>query len=233
MKKGFNMYAVIWVILLAVFNAVVFLARPVIPGFTIVYDTRFWVAWGFILAAFIGNLVCAYIALKAENLKKLFYNIPLIRVSYTGLILMVIFGAVLMLIPNCPAWIAAIVCLLILAFTAIAVIKAKAAAEIVADVDTKVKVQTAFIKGLTVDAEGLLSRAATPESKAACKKVYEAMRYSDPMSNDALADTEGQIKDKFGAFSAAVAGGNENAAALADELTALIGDRNRKCKALK
>lgn len=233
MKKGFNMYAVIWFILLAVFNAVVFLVRPVIPGFTITYDARFWVAWAFVIAAFIGNLVCAYIALKAENLKKLFYNIPLIRVSYTGLILMVIFGAVLMLIPNCPAWVAAIVCLLILAFTAIAVIKAKAAAEIVADVDTKVKVQTAFIKFLTAGAEGLLARAATPEAKAACKKVFEAVRYSDPMSNDALADIEGQIKDKFSAFSAAVAGGNENAAALADELTALIGDRSRKCKALK
>lgn len=233
MKKSFNMYAVIWVIMLAVFNAVVFLVRPVIPGFTIVYDTRFWVAWGFILAAFIGNLICAYIAFKAENLKKLFYHIPLIRVSYSGLIVMTVLGTVLMLIPSCPAWIAAIVCLLVLAFTAIAAVKAKAAAEIVADVDTKVEARTAFIKGLTVDAESLLARAAAPETKAACKKVFEAVRYSDPMSNDALADIEGQIKDKFGAFSAAVAGGNENAAALAEELTALIGDRNRKCKALK
>ena len=81
MKKNFKSYALIWAIMLAAFNAVVFLVRPVIPGYSVNYDARFWIAWGFILAAFAGNLVCAYFAFKAQNLKKLFYNLPLITVS--------------------------------------------------------------------------------------------------------------------------------------------------------
>ena len=182
MNKKFKYYALVWVILLAVFNAVVFLVRPVIPGYTMVYDGRFWTAWAFIIAAFVGNLLCANSAFKAENSTKLFYRIPLIRVSYTGFVLMLVFGAVLMLIPNCPAWIAAVVCVLIFAFTAMAAVKAKAASDAVERIDNKVKAKTMFVKSLTVDAESLLSRAVTPEAKDACKKVFEAVRYSDPMS---------------------------------------------------
>lgn len=233
MNKKFKYYAIVWAILLAVFNAVVFLVRPVIPGFKIVYDARFWVAWLFVTAAFAGNLLCAYKAFRAENSTKLFYNIPLIRVSYVGLVLMLVFGAGLMLLPNCPAWIAAIVCLIILAFTAIAVIKAKAASDAVENIDKKVKAQTLFVKSLTVDAESLLARATTPEAKEACKKVFEAVRYSDPMSNDALSGVESQITLKFNEFSSAVTSNTDTVSTLADELVVLVGDRNKKCKLLK
>ena len=233
MNKKFKYYALIWAILLAVFNTVVFLARPVIPGYEIRYDSRFWIAWAFIIGAFAGNLVCAYLAFKSEDLRKTFYNISLISVSYTGLILTIIFGILLMLIPDCPAWITAIVCVIVFAFTAIAVIKAKAASDVVEDIDNKVKAQTLFVKSLTVDAESLLVRAATPEAKDACKKVYEAVRYSDPMSNDALAGVESQITLKFNEFSSAVTSGADGIGNLANELVVLIGDRNEKCKLLK
>ena len=233
MNKKIKIYALIWVILFAVFNAVVFLVRPVIPGFTIVYDARFWSVWAFILLAFIGNLVCTAIALKTDDKTRLFYNIPIIRVSYTGLILTIVFGVICMLIPDLPAWIGIIVCLLILAFTACAVIKAKAAADIVESIDTDVKAHTLFVKSLTADAESLLSRAAAPEAKNACKKVFEAVRYSDPMSNDALSGVESQITLKFDEFSNAVTSGADNIEKLADELAVLINDRNKKCKLLK
>lgn len=59
MKKNFKSYAIIWAVLLAVFNIVVFLARPVIPGYVVSYDVRFWIAWVFIIASFAANLLCA------------------------------------------------------------------------------------------------------------------------------------------------------------------------------
>lgn len=96
MKRNFKSYALIWAIMLAAFNAVVFLVRPVIPGYAVNYDARFWIAWGFILAAFAGNLICAYFAFKAQSLKKLFYNLPLITVSCAGLIVMLVLGGALM-----------------------------------------------------------------------------------------------------------------------------------------
>lgn len=232
MNKKFKTYALIWAILLAIFNVICFVTPNEAAGLS-KFGGAFWAGYIFITLAFIGQLVCAYIALKTDSKTKLFYNIPIIRVSYTGLILTLVFGALCMAIPELPNWVGIIVCLLILAFTAIAVIKAKAASDIVENIDTKVKAQTLFINALTADAEGLLSRAATPEAKDACKKVYEAVRYSDPMSNDALAGIESQITLKFNELSNAVAGGADNIGAVADELVVLIGDRNRKCKLLK
>jgi len=234
MKRSFKLYATIWLILLAAFTAVVFLARPVILGATVEYDARFWIAWGFIIAAFIGNLICAFFAFKAQNLKKMFYNLPLITVSWSALIIMLVAGLILMLIPNCPAWIAAIVCILILAFNAVAVVKAVWAADTVEIVDEKVKTQTSFIKNLTVDAEGILARAKSDAVKAECKKVYEAVRYSDPMSNEALSVIEAKISAKMDEFSTVVDIDNtEKAKVIAGEIAVLIGDRNRNCKVLK
>lgn len=233
MKKNFKLYTLIWVILLAVWCVVVFLVQPITPGYVMNYDARFWIAFVCVVAAFIGNLVCAYFAFKEENLKKLFYNLPLITVSRAALIAMLIIGSVLILIPNCPAWIAAIVCVVILAFNAVAVVKASWAAEAVEKIDEKIAAQTSFIKNLTVDAESILARAKSDAVKAECKKVYEAVRYSDPMSNEALAGSESQITLKFNDFSSAVTEGADNIEELADELVFLIGERNKKCKLLK
>lgn len=78
-----------------------------------------------------------------------------------------------------------------------------------------------------------MARAKDDTAKAACKKVYEAVRCSDPMSNDALAGTESQITLKFAEFSDAVQSGSNDISKLADELTILLNDRNKKCKLLK
>lgn len=228
MKRNFRSYALIWAIMLAAFNAVVFLVRPVIPGYAVNYDARFWIAWGFILAAFIGNLVCAYFAFKAQNLKKLFYNLPLITVSYAGLIVMLVLGGALMLIPGCPAWIAAVVCLI----AAAAVVRADWAGKAAGAVEEKVKAQTQLIKLLTVNAETLLAKAKTPDEKAAAKKVYEALRYSDPVSSEALSAIEAELTEKFKAFENAVNAG-QGAADAAQSLLETLEERNGKCKAMK
>jgi ribosomal protein S20 len=103
---------------------------------------------------------------------------------------MLIAGTACMAIPNLPNWIGIIVCLLVLAITAIAVLSAGFAASVVTEIDQRVKVKTFFIKSLTVDAEHLMNTSKTTELKALAKKVYEAVRYSDPMSNAVLVEVE-------------------------------------------
>ena len=233
MNKKFKYYAIIWALLLAVFNVICFVTPSEAAGMS-KFGGAFWAGYIFITIAFIGQLICAYIALKTDDKTKLFYNIPVIRVSYTGLILTVVFGALCMAIPNLPNWVGIIVCLLVLAFTAIAVTKAKAASDVVEKIDNKVKAQTLFVKSLTVDAESLLAHATTPEAKEACKKVYEAVRYSDPMSSVQLVDIEEQIEGSFKAFSAAIIENDtELAAAKSKNLLVLIDNRNKKCRLLK
>lgn len=231
MKRNFKFYALTWAISLVLFNTIVFLIRTIISGYVINYDARFWIAWLFVMVAFAGNLLCANWAFRAENLERLFYKVPLITVSYIGLIVMLVLGGLLMLIPNCPAWIAAVVCVAVAAFTAVAIVKADWAGEAVSVVHEKTKVQTQFIKLLTVDAETLLSKTKNlnDKDKAAAQKVYEALRYSDPMSSESLEEIEIELAEKFKSFETAV-NTEMDVTVAAESLLETLEKRNRLCK---
>lgn len=232
MKKVFKFYSIIWAVLLALFNVISFVS----VGWAGIskYTPSFWIGYVFITVSFIGQIVCAYFALKDDDIKKTFYNISLISASYSGLIFSFVFGGLCMIISPLPYWVGIILCAIVLAFNIIAVVKASAVIDIVSDIDEKVKESTLFIKSLTVDAESLMSRAKSEAVKAECKKVYEAVRYSDPMSSNALASIESEITITFAKLSEAAMDDNADvASALARALLALLGDRNKKCKLLK
>ena len=225
MNKNQKYYIGFWVILFLVFQAIAFIA----PGWSNIekYTSSFWIGYAFITISFVGQLICTLNALKEDNLTKLFYKIPLIRISYIGLIVSFVFGGACMLISPLPYWVGAVVAVIVLAVTALAVVKASAAADIVAEIDEKVRKQTFFIRNLTIEAETLMAKAKEPESKVLCKKIYEALRYSDPMSNEELSTIEGKIEVQFAVFS------DTFSSDVAEEILLLIGERNRKCKLLK
>lgn len=232
MKKVFQKYLILWAVLFVLFQVIAFIS----PGWSGVekYTASFWIGYVGITIAFVGQLACTYFALKESDLQKTFYNISLITTSYTGLILTLIFGGLCMLLSLLPYWVGTILCAAVLAFNIIAVVKAAIAIDEVSAIDEKIKTQTLFIKSLTVDAESLVARAKSEAVKVECKKVYEAVRYSDPMSNDALASIEGDITIKFSKFSEAVISEDSvTVATLADEIIILLGDRNKKCRLLK
>ena len=232
MKKVFRSYILIWGVLLGLFNVIAFVSVGWIGQEK--YTPSFWIGYVFITLAFIGQLACAKKTFDSKNATRLFYNLPLITISWTGLIVSFIVGGLCMLISPLPYWVGVILCAIVLVITAIAVLKADVAAEVVTAIDEKIKVQTFFIKALTVDAEGLLARAQSEEVKAECKKVYEAVRYSDPMSNDVLAACESQITLKIAELTDAVQGNDAEAVKkAAREVMILVDDRNKKCRLLK
>ena len=234
MKKAFRIYLIAWAIMFVLFNAVV-IALPketTIAGIT--YTKLGGLSWITLIVfelCFVGHLVCTWFALKQNKLTGTFYRLPLIRLSYACVIVTLVLGCLAMAIPNLPSWIPLVLTLVVIAIYVFAILKAAAAAEIVEEIDEKVKTRTAFIKSLTVDAQTLLSRAKSEPVKSACKKVFEAVRYSDPMSSDLLADVESRIRTEFDALTDAVITDNADAAtASADELLTLIKERNSRCK---
>lgn len=232
MNKNFKYYAGIWVILLVFFNIATFVSPNEAAGMT-KFGGAFWVGYIFITLAFIGQLAVSFFAFNAKNMQKFFYKIPLIRISWTGLVLTFVFGVLCMAIPDLPNWVGVIACFAVFAFNTIALLKANIAADIVSEIDDKVKAQTSFIKTLTIDAESLMSRAQNEAAKTATKKVYEAVRYSDPMSNDGLSGIESEISVKFNQFAGAVTANSEDIDTIAEELVVLITDRNKRCRLLK
>ncbi len=226
MKKTFRSYAIVWGICLALFNVIAF----AVPND---FKAHFWIGYLFITVAFTGQLFCAHQTFKAENNQKLFYTIPLITISYIGLLAMLFFGGLAMAVPIIPEWVGVIFCAAILGFTAVAVISANVAAEEIEKIDHMIKAKTVFIKMLTADAQILMNSTHEEPMLNQTKKIYEAIRYSDPMSCDALAPIESQITLKFNAFAQAVQTNSADAETLGNDLLILINDRNTRCKYLK
>ncbi len=198
------------------------------------YTAEFFAAIVIMLLGYAYAIFATFMAFgKADTKEKTFYGVPIVYNGFSTFVVITITSA-LFLILNLPIVAMAIVTIVILAISAVGLVKKNAAREAVEATGEKVKQQTAFIKLLTADAEHIMSTAKSSEIKADAKKVYEAIRYSDPMSNDALADIETRIQYQFNAFAAAVK--NENAelsASISTEILDLIDARNKKCKVLK
>ena len=216
------------------FNVSVFLVRFAILGEEVEYDFGFWIAWMFVILSFVMNLACAYYSFSSENRTKMFYGISLIKVSWTTMIVLIVIATPLMMIPDFPAWIIYIICLLVLAISIGAIFKALWAKETVEDIDEKTQRQTSFIKGLTGQAERIQLAAKSEPVKAECKKIYEAIRYSDPRSTAELSVIEARIVVKMDELSQAVGlDDSGKVLSISNELQSLIRERNAQCKAIK
>lgn len=232
MKRIFKLYAMAWAVMFALFQVISF----AVPGWAGAekYTPTFWIGYLCITISFFGQLVCAYFALKAEESGKAFYRISLVVTSYTGLLLSFVFGGLCMLISALPLWVGIILCAMVLAFNVNSVMKASVSAALVERADEKEKAQVFFMRTLTADAETLLSKAKSETIKKDCKRIYEKVRYSDPVSCEALSAVEGEINVKFSVLTKAVK--EDNAAdvkEISDELVILLEDRNKKCRLLK
>lgn len=227
MRKYFKYYGICWAIALVVFNVITFVSVSETVGLASV-GSSFWVGYAFIIIAFIGNLICSFLFFKEENKGKVFLNIPIINLAYSALIVSLIVGAVAMAVPQIPYWIGVIVDVLVLAFYAIAIVKASAAVDIVNDVEQRVKAQTFFIKSLTVDIEMLAEKEKNSEIKQQLKKLAEKAKYSDPTSINALAELESKIANKVNEFKTA-----DNKLEIINQIDLLLTERNKKNKILK
>lgn len=227
--KKFKFYIAGWIVLVVLFNIIAFVTPAEIRN-----EGMFWSAYVCLMLSCLIQLGCTYYAFNnADTANKLFLNLPIITISYTGMLITVLFGIIAIAVPSIPTWIGIVVAALMLALVALSVIKAAAAAEIVESSEKKRKSQTLYIKGLTADALTLLETAENDEDKAIANKVYEAIRFSDPISSDALSNTESQITIQFAMFSDAIKNKSGEATQLGDDLLVLINDRNNKCKLLK
>ena len=232
MNKYFKFYACTWGVLFAIFNLATFISPNEVEGMT-KFGGAFWVGYIFITIAFIGQLAIAFFAFNTNNSQKFFYKIPLIRISWTGLIVILIVGVLCMVIPDLPNWIGVIACFVVLGFNAISLVNANLASNIITEIDDKVAIQTSFVKNLSGDIEIFMSNIKDENKKNIVEKVYEAVRYSDPVSNRELLDIENKIMSDYVLFKEAIIANNKDINTMADELIFLISNRNQRCKLLK
>ncbi len=230
MKKTALFYNIIWFVSVALFN-VITLVTPSNAGNK--FDGSFWAGYIFVTAAFVGHYACAMLALARNDVKKTFYNLSLVSVSHTGVIATLIAGTICMAVPFIKSWVAIIACAITLGVNIVAVLKASAAVALVTDTDTRMGSETALMKAL-IDEARSISLYATPALQVEAKKVYEALRYSDPTDHAELSELNWQLKGGLKAFAAAVKREDLDLAVVeSGNLRELLEKRNMQLKALK
>ena len=221
MKKKGLAYAVL-VIAFALFNVIAFF----IPTEK---TATFWIAYAFNAIAFLFQIVIWKLAFKGtDTIKSKFLGIPLLSVGFRYLVIQVIAFAVFMIFPTLPTWIPVVVCSVILGGSAICLIGTETGREEINRVEEKVKRKVFYIKSLQVDVEMLAETESDPTIKAELTKLAEKIRFSDPVSSDALAEIESEIVNKIKEIEA-----SKDKLAIIAVTTALVEERNKKAKILK
>lgn len=234
MNKNFKFFAIFWAATLAVFHVITFAVPRNLMGVDRFAAPVFWVAYALCLVAFIAQILLAFFALRKDDKDKIFLRLPLLHVGYVSVSLSLVVSVVFLSLPVVPAWIGGVLAAVFALCFLVAALKAVAVAENVEAVGEKVEAKTSGIKALIANAEALVSYANSQETKDAAQKVYEALRYSDPMSVPELYDIEEEIVDEYTKLDTYVRVDDaENAGEVSQKILVLLKDRNAKCKSLK
>jgi hypothetical protein len=120
----------------------------------------------------------------------------------------------------------------ILAFYLVFLLMQKAGKEIIDGVEAKVKEKYINLRSMQTDVEALVGR--VPEQASELQAVAEALRYSTPMSSEAILPLEEKIADSVIMLEQAADNNNaERISELCVTLLRQIKDRNNKAKVLK
>lgn len=222
MKKNTKLaYAVLGIVFI-LFNVIAF-AVPTDK------TTAFWIAYAFTVVAFALQVGIWNAAFKVtETLKSKFLGVPIIYVGVIYLVVQLIAFVAFMVFPIIPSWVTVIVCASILGISTICLFSADVARDEINRVEEKVNQKVFYIRELQADVEVLAEQEQNPEIKTSLTRLAEKIRYSDPMSNVALADLEARIQEKVAALRT-----TDHKLEIIVELDSLLTQRNKKAKILK
>lgn len=189
----------------------------------------FWISYAFTVVAFAAQIIIWNAALgRSESLKSKFLGFSAVHIGIVYLVVQIIALIIFLSIPTLPIWSAVVACAVIAGISAVCMIASDVGRGEIDRVSAKVQEKTFYIRELQADVEMLEEQEQNPEIKISLTKLTEKIRYSDPMSNVALADLEDRIREKVTALRTA-----DHKLEIIAELDLLLAERNRKAKILK
>lgn len=203
------------------------------------HGIAFWTAYVFLMIALVIGFVITYVsAEKTFTQKNGIRYYPLMRFGVMYLIVQGIVSLIFFLLDSYITlpliWIPPVVCLVIFAIFAVLLISTYSGLKVVESVDEQSKKETAFIYHLTAEAELLAKQVSDADLQTELDSLYEAIRYSDPVSTPEVADVDSRIRGEMDVLKAAVtlndAGKIHESA---QKVSLLIAERNQKCKLSK
>ena len=215
-----------WIIGLGVLLILYILIAFLIP---FVKTATFWVSFAFTLIAFGVVAASIYIAfIKNPDAKSRFYGFPIAKIGAIYGLVQLIAGIVFMaLAAYVPVWVAILVYAIALGAAVIGLISVETVVEEIHIQDAKLKKNVSLMRSL----QSKVNQIAAQSENADVKALADEFRYSDPVSNAAIADAEADLAAAVDELqSAYVDGDSEAVAKLCRKASALLAERNRLCK---
>ncbi len=228
MSKNKTRFLVTLGILLAVFTVIAF----VVP---FAHKPIFWVSYVFGVLALAVQLYAWPVAFGGEGARSKFYGFPIARVTTIYLFVQLALSLAFMALGQwVPVWVAVLVYVLLLAAAALGFIAADAVRDEVERQDTVHKADVATMHALQSKAAMIAAQCEDGEVKKALQKLAENFRYSDPVSSEALRDTEANLSALVEELQSAVLEKDSAAAkTLCARVDAALSERNRLCRLSK
>lgn len=189
----------------------------------------FWISYAFTVAAFAAQIIIWNAVLgRSESLKSKFLGFSVVHTGIVYLVVQIIALIVFLFIPTLPIWSAVVACAVIAGVSAACMIASDVGRGEIERVSAKVREKAFYIKQLQADVELLAGAETDTTTKSALIQLAEKIRYSDPMSDEQLADIEDRITEKIAELKASA-----DKAKIINEINSLLDDRNRKIKIFK
>lgn len=226
MKKSVIRWSTVLIIVLVVYNVVVF-AVPFIKSGV------FFLSWVFTLVAIGAQVYVIRSAFyKGESVKSKFYGFPVAKIGAVYLIIQMALSLLFMAVgAHVALWIPLVVYVVLLGASAVGFISADAMRDEIEQQDVKLKENVACIRALQSKTASMIRLAQDEQVREGLEKFAENLRYSDPVSNDALSDIEADLTACVDELQSAVTDGDCGAVfALLDRAGSALAERNRLCK---
>ena len=232
MKKQGLLVSLVGIILLAVYNAIVFVIKTGDKG------PSFWISYIFTMVGFgLTALVMVLIARKNGLIQNWFLNYPIARFATIYIALQVILSVVFILVGEKLIPSISFLCqFVLLGVFAILIIVGFVSKLNVEEVTQTVQSKVLFIDMLRVEAEMLcqVCDASQTQAMATFQSLAEMVSLSDPISAPALESLENEISAKIYAARRSLSQNDvATAVTFCQEAKVLLVERNQKTKVLK
>ena len=197
------------------------------------HTATFWFSFAFTIISFGVVAISIYTAfIQKPDAKSRFYRFPVAKIGVIYGAVQLIAGIIFMaLAAIVPAWVAALVYAIALGAAIIGLISAEAVISEIKNQGTKLQKNVSLMRSLQYKVNHMASQCDDSDAAMVVKKFAEELRYSDPVSSDALAEIESTLSATVDELQSAIIDGDvESIKCLCRKANAVLVDRNQLCK---
>lgn len=229
MKKNAIRWWVVLGVVLVVYNVLAF-ALP-FPKTAV-----FAVSYLFTMIAILAQIYVIRTAFyRGEGVKSKFYGFPIAKLGVIYLAVQLIAGLVFMALGLIvPVWLPLALYVVLLGIAAAGFVAADAVRDEVVRQEIKLEKDVSRMREFQAKGRALVALNKVPEAARPLEKLAEDLRFSDPVSSEALTEIEDQLAECLAQLQEAVsAQKTEQILSVCQEAERILAERNQLCKLSK